>query len=234
MNLSQKSLKDKDVNIMFGWAIFNLRLNKKQDRDNNMVEYTSEYVRCQNDIEFLGGMSIYADEAFESEEYLSKYYDPHMHSMNRGGMTLVNKNYFDFGFKLLEIVSSKLTQDDLQNNILASKIAKSEILENDDLFEEFWVISEMHNNSYLKQKEDVKQIYHELLEKVVNSRFSEECRLFRQDHTVCGGTLTHNNLVFRENLDAMSGRKRKNEMKKDKKDKKIRSKKIGNSTLLMS
>ena len=67
-----------------------------------MVEYTSEYVRCQNDIEFLGDMQ----------------------SMNRGGMTLVNKNYFDFGFKLLEIVSSKLTQDDLQNKILlASKIS---------------------------------------------------------------------------------------------------------------
>ena len=143
-----------------------------------------------------------------------------MQSMNRGGMTLMNKKYFDFGFKLLEIVSSKLTQDDLQNNILAPKIAKSEILENDDLFEEFWVILELHDNSYLKQKEDVKRIYHELLEKVVNSRFSEECRLFRQDHTVHGGTLTHNNLVFRENLDAMSGRKQKNEMKKDKKDKK--------------
>ena len=70
-----KPLKDKDVNIMFGWAIFNLRLNKKKDQDNNMVEYTSGYFKCQNDIEFLGGMSMYADEAFESPEYLSKFYD---------------------------------------------------------------------------------------------------------------------------------------------------------------
>ena len=118
------------------------------------------------------------------------------------------------------MVSSKLTQNDLQNNILASKSAKTEILADDTLFEEFWVISEMYNNSFLKKREEVKQIYKELLEKVINARFSEECRVFRQDHTVRGGTLTQNNLVFRENLDAMSGRKRKSEENKKRKEKK--------------
>ena len=76
------------------------------------------------------------------------------------------------------LVSQSLTQDQLQNNINASIEGKQMVMKNSELFEEFWEISQKHNNNFLKTKAQVKDIYTELIEKVVNAKYGEECGIY--------------------------------------------------------
>ena len=84
------------------------------------------------------------------------------------------------------------------------------VMKNLELFEEFWEISQKHNNNFLKTKAQVKDIYTELIEKVVNAKYGEECGIFIADNTVRGGKLKENNFAFRGSIDAMSSRSRNN------------------------
>ena len=87
---------------------------------------------------------------------------------------------------------------------------KQKVMKNMKLFEEFWKISQKHNNNFLKTKAQVKHIYTELIEKVVNAKYGEECGIFIANNTVRGGKLKENNLAFRGSIDAMSSKSKKN------------------------
>ena len=71
--------------------------------DNEKIE------KLTNEIGFLSNMRIYVEEALLSEFYLDKCYDSFLHSSNRGFLTLVSEEYFDFGIELMKKVPSLLT-----------------------------------------------------------------------------------------------------------------------------
>ena len=209
--ITSKSMGNQDVNKIFGWAIYNLRLKKIKELDvKHIFDFTDGYIRCNNEVEFLSRMRTYTAHGLLSEKYMETYYDSVLRSNNRGYLTLVNEDYFEFGYKLMKLVSESLTQDLLQNNINASIEGKQNVMKNLELFEEFWEISQKHNNNFLKKKAQVKDIYTELIEKVVNAKYGEECGIFVANNTVRGGKLKENNLAFRGSIDAMSSRSRNN------------------------
>ena len=78
-------------------------------------------------------------------------------------------------------------------------------------------ISKNHNNNFLQRKDHVKHIYTQLIEKVVNAKYGEECGIFIANNTVRGGKLKENNFAFRGSIDAMSSRGKKEKDKKRKK-----------------
>ena len=84
---TEKLLHVRDVNLMFGWAIFHLRLIKIREKIKEHVD-NEKTEKLTNEIEFLSNMRIYAEEALLSESYLDKCYDSFLRSSNRGFMTL--------------------------------------------------------------------------------------------------------------------------------------------------
>ena len=103
----------------------------------------------------------------------NKYYDCFLRSTNRGFMTLMNENYFEFGFKLMKKVALALTKFKLESDIDAAEKGKKEIMNDADLWDEFLQISLKHNNQFLKEEKSIKCLYLELIEKTVNARFSD-------------------------------------------------------------
>ena len=69
---------------------------------------------------------------------------------------------------------------------------------------------EKHNKILLQRKAQVKYIYIELIEKIVNAKYSEEYGIFIANNTVRGRKLKENNFAFRGSIDAMSSRSRNN------------------------
>ena len=168
---TEKPLHVRDVNLMFGWAIFHLRLIKIREKIKEHVD-NEKTEKLTNEIEFLSNMRIYAEEALLSESYLDKCYDSFLRSSNRGFMTLVSEEYFDFGVELMKKVSSSLTVEKLQNDLDVTATAKQSILQDDELIRIFLKCSE--ENTCLEEAEEKKNIYYALVGKVVNARFSEE------------------------------------------------------------
>jgi len=102
--------------------------------------------------------------------FVEIYYDCFLRSTNRGFMTLVNENYFEFGFKLIKKIALAVTRDKLENDIHASEEAKKSIMEDTELQDEFMDISRKYNNKFLEDVDSVKKVYEELIEKTINSR----------------------------------------------------------------
>ena len=128
-------------------------------------------------------------------------------------MTSVNEMYFEFGFKLMKKGALALTKFKMESDIDAAEKGKKEIMKDKDLWDEFLQISLEHNNHFLVEEQSIKCLYGELMEKVVNARFSEECRDYREENTIRGGKLRDSNQTFRSDIDGISGRKKKKQKK---------------------
>ena len=208
----EKPLHVRDVNLMFGWAIFHLRLIKiRKKREETVANEKTE--KLQDEIDFLSNMRMYAEEALLSESYLDKCYDSFLRSSNRGFMTLVSEEYFDFGVELMKKVSSSITVEKLQNDLDVTAPAKEAILEDNGLITKFIECS--RENKCLEEVEK-KKLYNELVEKVVNARFCEEFRAYRAEFTARGSENKQNNFTLRQTLDSYA-RKRQASTDKNKK-----------------
>eukprot|EP00536_Pseudo-nitzschia_multiseries_P008597 jgi/Psemu1/20791/gm1.20791_g len=151
-------------------------------------------------------MRFYTEEALRSQAYLDKCYDSFLRSSNRGRLTLVNEQYFHFGVMLMKKVSASVDQEKLGNNPDATANAKGDILKNDELLEVFLDCSK--GNVYLGKLSEKKKIFAELVDKVINARFSEEIRAYREEHTARGTKYKGTNLTMREEIDVIGSRKR--------------------------
>ena len=202
----------RDVNKMFGWAIYNLRLGKIEEKK-SAVEGSEKEEKLVKQIEFLSHLRIYAEEAMEQKEYLDKYYDSFMRSSNRGYMTLVSIKYFDFGSQLITKVTETLNQRKLKNNLDATEKGKKLIMNDQDLLNCFLTASQ--DNVHMESKVDQTTMFKLLVDKVINTRFSEEFWAYKEEYTVRGGKNKLNNLTLRGQLDSYGKRKKK---KKDVED----------------
>ena len=50
------------------------------------------------------------------DDYISKYYDRNMSMLNTGGMTLVSKEFFEWGKKVVAKARERLTEDLLERD----------------------------------------------------------------------------------------------------------------------
>ena len=75
-----------------------------------------------------------------------------MRSTNRGYLTLVTINYFEFGSLLMKKVSEGLTQTKMKNNLGASEKGKKSILNDKELLNSFLKASD--DNGHLQSVSD--------------------------------------------------------------------------------
>merc|ERR1712107_930502 len=79
---------------------------------------------------------------------------------------------------------------------------------------EFMDMGRKYNNKFLEDVDSVKKVYEELIEKTINSRFSEEYRDYREQNTVRGGRFKSSNLAFRGTIDHLSSKTDNNNKRK--------------------
>eukprot|EP00536_Pseudo-nitzschia_multiseries_P014204 jgi/Psemu1/37863/gm1.37863_g len=107
---------------------------------------------------------------------------------------------------LMKKVSASVDQEKLGNDPDATANAKDDILKNGELLEVFLDCSK--GNVYLGKLSEKKKIFAELVDKVINARFSEEIRAYREEHTARGTKYKGTNLTMREEIDVIGSRKR--------------------------
>jgi hypothetical protein len=83
----------KHVNRFFGWAIFSLR--KKMERQDGDINDGNKKLRL------LELMRVLHHEAIVDEEYMADCYAESDQLRNKGGLTLVSKDFFGFGRELM-------------------------------------------------------------------------------------------------------------------------------------
>ena len=121
-------------------------------------------------------------------------------------MTLVKEEYFEFGKKLMEALSSLVTQDKLLNEKHVTEKGIEALVKNNELMEMFLKSSE--NNIHLKEEEK-KKIYYVLVNKTANIRWADEMRAVRESRTSRGSKANKTGQEFRQSLKGMKGKSSK-------------------------
>jgi hypothetical protein len=118
----------REVNRFLGWAIWNLRckLSKRRNRAKANDWVLSENVEPL--IQHLDGMRCFHHHAIIDEEYMKNCYSQADQSRNGGWLSLVSKDYFEFGKVLLSQIRDKVQQKQWGRNGNASiKVAAEPI-----------------------------------------------------------------------------------------------------------
>eukprot|EP00536_Pseudo-nitzschia_multiseries_P002489 jgi/Psemu1/5661/gm1.5661_g len=201
-----KMLQHKNMNGVISVKYAESKMAKEQGkkkhldvRDVNKIlgieeEESENGLQLQKEIDFLSSMRFDTEEALQSQVYLDKCYDSFLRSSNRGRLTLVNEQYFHFGVMLMKKVSASVDQERLGNDPDVTANAKGDIWKN--------------GNVYLGKLSEKKKIFAELVDKVINARFSEEIRAYKEEHTARGTKYKGTNLTMREEIDVIGSRKR--------------------------
>ena len=132
-----------------------------------------------------------------SDEYLDNCYDIFLQSANRGYMTLVKDGYFEFRKKLMEVLSSLVTQEKPLNEKHVTEKAIESLVKNNELMEMF--LESSKNNTHLKEEEK-KKMYHVLVNKTANIRWADEMRAFCEAHTTHASKANITGQEFRQSL----------------------------------
>jgi hypothetical protein len=166
----------KEVNRYMGWAVHSLHAKFERNLQEENGEEESEKKR----LEFLEGMRIFHHDAVKNETYLEKCYDDFDVLRNKGWLTLVSPEYFEFGNKLLTKIRSKCNQQkfrELGNACI--KMAKQDVLEDGELLTDFFACDNQTEVSN-RIKRDV---FRQLVEKTLNARIGRESNQFRVENT---------------------------------------------------
>ena len=104
-----KPLDYSNVNQSFGWTIFSSIKGKQDER----YRYDPE-LNCHSEliieIDFMKELTMYKSDAALSDQYLKNWYHSTIRSLNRGRITLSREDFFKFGYKLLDSISSAATE----------------------------------------------------------------------------------------------------------------------------
>ena len=119
-------------------------------------EGSEKELELTKNIEFLSDMRMYAADTVLSDEYLDNCYDSFLQSANRGYMTLVKEEYFEFGKKLMEVLSALVTQEKLLNAKHVTKKAMESLENHNGLMTMF--LKSSKDNTHLEEEEKKKYI----------------------------------------------------------------------------
>ena len=103
------------------------------------------------------------------DEYMDKYYDRHMSLLNRGGLTLVNKVFFEWGKKLMSIIRGAFDEDTIDRDPkYAFEKSKKFVMNHQGLATEFTFLC---LKKFPGQANASRSIY-DFLSKAVHARFA--------------------------------------------------------------
>jgi hypothetical protein len=131
----------------------------------------------ESTIAFLDNMFIRHWEAMQDEDYRKNYYDEFFMIYNSGGLTLVSKEYFEFGKILLETIANSMTQPTIveEGNAFMEEAWKRVAEETDKL----WNAFEKCDTETTLVEHIRKDIFRALVRKTRNARNQKEINAYK-------------------------------------------------------
>ena len=180
--------ENSEVNRFLGWSIFSSM--KKYTKD------STEHVSCKK---ILSSMMV--RERNIDDDYLSKYYDSHMALLNRGGLTLVHKTFFEWGKSLLSTIRNNFSVDDLERDPKnAFSKSKAKVMDDQRLWS--WFMALCRRQSLCT--EIASEVYTVFLLKTIHARFFVVFRHWKEANVKRNGQV-----AFRIKLKAQNSAKSK-------------------------
>ena len=158
------------------------------------------------EVEFLSAMRMYRSEAALSDHYLENCYHDTIRTADRGHLTLIREEYFDFGYMLMDNISSSVTEDILLSKMDVLRLVKEALLSNDPLWEMFIVSSKKVE---CVTEGDRRKMFELVVEKAVHALFEDVLKRLRAKHTSRGTKQNITGQGFRDEIKGMTRRKKK-------------------------
>jgi hypothetical protein len=179
--------ENNEVNSFVGWAISSAK--KKFATDDEEDELEIEFK------ELLKSMSLLEEDA--DEEYLTDFYDTNMSMLNHGGLTLVSREFFEWGKITMKIIRSKFTVEVIQQDPRnCFKNAKDSVLKNASI-RTLFVSSCNKLNQLSFSTKAIDKVYKIIVPKVIHARFAVEFRQWKELYCK-----KHESVAFRTQLKA--------------------------------
>ena len=185
-----------EVNRFFGWAIFeaymeyrdkadqdedgtNSPLDMEESDDDNNDDH--EEIHHNHPVEFIRQMILRHADAIQDPDYMNNCYDTVLMLKNNGGLTLVTKEYFNFGKALTKVVAESMDKQSMEKEgdeclTLARKRVKDE---RETLLANFLGCD---SPTSLEEKTRVK-IFDLLLQKTMNARHGMVIKKYKNEET---------------------------------------------------
>ena len=160
----------------------------------------------KKELDFLETIIFHKEDALLDETYMAKSYDVFMRSFDRGGLTLVNPQYFDLGVKIMKRVSTSYTRDDLVGSMGVTKLSKEKVVNDEGLIQHFQNVSKDYEELDVNER---KVIFQELMKKVVNAKYTDVVNVAKADFTSRGSKDNPTAFSTRQKLEAMNENKGK-------------------------
>ena len=199
----EKPFHYRDVNSIFGWAVFHARKAKMKERFRRNDD-EEKYAELTKEIEFLSAMRMYKSEAALSDHYLENCYHDTMRTSDRGHMTLVREEFFEFGYMLMDNLSSSVTEGKLLSKMEVLRLEKEAILNNTPLWEMWKVSSE---KVQCVTEGDRKKMFEYVVKKTVHTKFEDVFKGLRGKLTARGTKQNISGLSFRGEMKGMDRKK---------------------------
>ena len=164
-----------EVNRFLGWAIYSVmeKLKKQKDCINNRA--------CR---QLLSNMLLRSRQM--DDEYVEKYYDINMALLNNGGLTLVDKLFFEWGKQVMCTIRKKfnigILELDPKN---AFEKAKKSILDEKLLKARFMDICNINTRC---SEAVATEVYFSILTKTIHARFAAVFRFWKEQNVKKNGT----------------------------------------------
>lgn len=182
--------ENNEVNRFLGWAIFSTRLNLQQ---NSIPSLNTDANKIVSN-EILSCMLV--REGQIDDEYLLQYYDLNMEMLNHGGLTLVSREFFEWGRDLMKIVRENYSEESINMDPVNSfKAGKHNVLGNDGVKRDFMACCEKLCPG--AHPTVVTIIFDNIVTKTIHAKFGYTFRRWKEKNVK-----KHENLALRTKLKA--------------------------------
>ncbi|KAL7527064.1 hypothetical protein ACHAWF_006565 [Thalassiosira exigua] len=183
-----------EVNRFLGWSTFSA-MSTSFSKDTSDHRKSRKVVSC-----------MILRERELTDEYVNEYYDPNMAMLNRGGLTLINSQFFKWGKKLMCAVRNAYSEDHITQDPQGSfGQAQDKVMSNDSLRSYFLALCRKQG---YKDQEVCTKVYNVLVRKTTHARFAVVFRNWKEKHIKKNGKVD-----FRTKLKAGSTAKSNTKVK---------------------
>jgi hypothetical protein len=168
----------REVDGFLGYAISEIREHWRKIHTKKLHEDDDDAF-LSSVVEYLDTMRCFHVDVVLDDEYMELCYSISHQMVNKGGLTLVSKDYFQFGKSLMAEIRRSFSCETAQSNDRMKK-AYDALVANKELREQFVAVGHQRSSVGREVKLD---IYKELVTKAFNARVAVEVNKMEQKRT---------------------------------------------------
>lgn len=166
---------NEEVHIFVGFAVSSrIRLLRKELLANRKERNQLIVDTKKKKLLVLKKMRILHKDAMKNETYRNNYYSPRLQLRNYGGLTLLSREFFEFGKEMMEQIRVEVNLDKVEKECnCVYSVGNGNIHKNKNLIGSFVTVVKKECSHIAIDESVVASLYHELVEKTYRSKFKQ-------------------------------------------------------------